>query len=59
MRRDIDSDEPVEDGHDPWYEIEGQSFMLRYAEVDTLNLIYSLLSEEDISEEDTEEPDPS
>jgi len=58
MRRPVDADEPDADGKDPWYDIEGESFMLRYSKVDTLNLIYSSLSEGNSSDDLSQSPNP-
>jgi hypothetical protein len=56
MRRNVDDDQieeandesGAEDEESRWYNIAGESFMLRYSKVDTLNLIYTLVTESDL-----------
>ena len=41
LRRDITDDaQPNTKTSEHWYDIEGESFMIRFSKVDTLNLIY-------------------
>jgi len=52
MRRETGAaDEPPEGEDEHWYSIQGESFMLRYSKVDTLNLIYSALGDQPAVEE--------
>jgi hypothetical protein len=46
VRRDITHDADLHSNSpERWYGVKGESFMIRFAEVDTLNLIYSALKE--------------
>lgn len=48
IRRDITDDgSPATKTSEHWYEVEGESFMIRFSRVDTLNVIYSALDESD------------
>ena len=52
LRRDIAADgEPAAKTPERWYAVEGESFMIRFSEVDTLNLIYAALEESDTNNE--------
>lgn len=46
LRREIAADRtPADNNAERWYTVEGESFLIRFSEVDTLNLIYSALEE--------------
>jgi hypothetical protein len=45
IRRDILDDGADDEAAEHWYSVEGESFMIRFSTVDTLNLIYSTLEE--------------
>lgn len=48
LRRDITADgNEAAKIPERWYEVEGESFMIRFSKVDTLNVIYSVLDESD------------
>jgi hypothetical protein len=51
LRRDILDDKVNDKRNEKWYPVEGESFMIRFSTVDTLNLIYSMIEE---SEEPSE-----
>jgi hypothetical protein len=57
LRRDIAADgDPAAKTPDRWYEVEGESFMIRFSEVGTLNLIYTAIEE---SDKNSESPTPN
>ena len=45
VRRDILDDNPASTSSEAWYNVEGESFMIRFSKVDTINLIYSTFEE--------------
>ncbi len=51
LRRDILDDKPPEKSSEKWYDVEGESFMIRFSTIDTLNLIYSALEESNTVDE--------
>jgi hypothetical protein len=53
VRRDILDDKLSDTSAETWYDVEGESFMIRFSTVDTLNLIYSAFEESNESMDPT------